>query len=317
MFGPEKIVSLIRREFAKSADDDPNQGEREEPDKDGAASRHDCRDGLLAVWWSRFTLNTFGAFSVKGFTMNGKMRVISGRRGWMVLLLGGMLSLEGVGAQEGGELDPNKILEVVRGSYIGEDFEVDGQLRNFLGTKRQPFKLTGQPGFIQFAFEKSGEVYQIDVTGERPVLREAKAGKLEAVPMKKYGDQVQGVSIMYEDLAMRYLYWPGTKVLGEESAQGDKCWKVEVENPGVGGPYARAHLWIGQKSGAILKMDGFNAEGKRVRHFEVVSVHTVGGVWMFKNVRIESYDPATEKRVERVYLETKNPRKSGSPIRGR
>jgi hypothetical protein len=247
----------------------------------------------------------------------------AGGPGWLGVLAWVFLMGSALAAEEEGSVDPNAVLEIVRGSYVGEDFEVDGQLRvdsgRLLGgSTREPFKLTGQPGYIQFAFLKSGDVYRVDLAGARPVLREAKGGQLETVPPERYGEQVQGIPITYEDLAMRYIYWPGTRVLGEKTILGDKCWIVEVANPGVGGPYSFAHLWIGQKSGAILQMDGLNAEGKRLRHFEVVSIHTVEGVWMFKVVRIESYNPETGKREgERVYLETENPRKSGSPMRKR
>ncbi|MEM8953953.1 MAG: outer membrane lipoprotein-sorting protein [Verrucomicrobiota bacterium] len=215
------------------------------------------------------------------------------------------------------------IMNVVRGSYVGDDFEVDGQLRVassrlFGSGSRQPFKMTGQPGYIQFVFSGSGDVLQVDMTGERPVVREAKGGPLAVVPPERYGEKVMGVPILYEDLAMRYFYWPAVGVLGEERVQGDKCWIVEVRNPGVGGPYGMARLWIGQKSGAVLKMEGYDESGKRVREFRVISVHTVDGMWMFKSVGIESFDPVTGKKEgEKVYLETTNPRKAGSPMRKR
>ncbi|MEM7145535.1 MAG: outer membrane lipoprotein-sorting protein [Verrucomicrobiota bacterium] len=226
-------------------------------------------------------------------------------------------------AEEGEAMSGDAIMDIVRGSYVGEDFEVDGQLRVassrlFGSGSRQPFKMTGQPGYIQFVFSQSGDVLQVDMTGARPVVREAKGGALAVVPAERYGEQVMGVPVLFEDLAMRYFYWPATGVLGEETVQGDKCWIVEVKNPGVGGPYGKARLWIGQKSGAVLKMEGYDANGKRVKEFKVISVHTVDGMWMFKSVGIESFDPVTGKKAgEKVYLETSNPRKAGSPMRKR
>ena len=253
--------------------------------------------------------------------MIGKKRAGMRRLASMGILLYGLVGLGAASGEDGAPLSAEGILQVVRGSYVGDDFEVDGQLRVasnrlFGSGSRKPFTLTGQPGYIQFAFKETGEVLQIDMTGARPVVREARGGTLAVVPPERYGEQVLGVPVLYEDLAMRYIHWPATKVLGEDTVQGEKCWNVEVVNPGEAGPYAKVHLWIGQKSGAVFQMEGFDGGGRLLKHFKVMSIHSIDGVWMFKSVGIESFDPDTGKRAgEKVYLETSNPRKSGSPMR--
>ncbi len=52
-----------------------------------------------------------------------------------------------------------------------------------------------------------------------------------------------------------------------------------------------------------MKMEGYDRQGKLIKRYEVISGMKVGDGWMLKQMRIESFDPATRKRTGRSYLE--------------
>ena len=72
---------------------------------------------------------------------------------------------------------------------------------------------------------------------------------------------------------------------------------------GTSSQYGVARLWIDQESGALLRIEGYNREGKLLRRFEVISAQKIDGQWMLKQMRVETLDPESSKIINRTYLE--------------
>ena len=62
-------------------------------------------------------------------------------------------------------------------------------------------------------------------------------------------------------------------------------------------------VWIDKASAALLRIEGYNSEGKLTKRFEVVSAQKIDGQWMLKQMRVERIDPATRKTTGITYLE--------------
>jgi hypothetical protein len=61
-----------------------------------------------------------------------------------------------------------------------------------------------------------------------------------------------------------------------------------------------------QKEGpAIMKVEGYDSNGKLSKRFTVVSGQKIEGRWFLKQMRIEEFDPGTGKVKTRTYLEIK------------
>jgi negative regulator of sigma E activity len=124
---------------------------------------------------------------------------------------------------------------------------------------------------------------------------------------------VRGAGITYEDLSLKFLYWKNPKLLGEETIRSRKAWKIEIQAAGASSQYGLARLWIDQQSGALLRIEGYNRDGKLLRRFEVVSAQKIDGQWMLKQMRVESLDPQSKKILNRTYLEVLG--KTGAELR--
>jgi hypothetical protein len=54
-----------------------------------------------------------------------------------------------------------------------------------------------------------------------------------------------------------------------------------------------------------MRMEGYDAGGKLVKRFEVVSTQKIDDRWFLKQMRVEEIQPGTTKVQSRTYLEIK------------
>ena len=128
------------------------------------------------------------------------------------------------------------------------------------------------------------------------------------MPTSLYAERVRNTDINYEDLSMRFLYWPNAKIIGEDSFSLQKCWQVRVTNPDGRGPYGTVDVWVAKSSGAMMKMEAFDAQGRKVKQFLVRKGQKYQGAYILKQMRVETFDPATRDVKGITYLEIDDPK---------
>ncbi|WP_170157395.1 outer membrane lipoprotein-sorting protein [Roseimicrobium gellanilyticum] len=201
------------------------------------------------------------------------------------------------------------ILEMVRMSQATQDLDqLKGQLRT-KGGLTHPFTLTMADKVIRFVFPSPPkETISLDLKETSSTLTRVNAsGKVE-MPAALYAQPVLGTAINYEDLAMRFLYWPNAKVMDENALlAGFKCWVVRVQNPDGRGPYQWVDLWVSKSNGAMLKMEAWDKSPRKVKQFLVRSGQRYQGAFILKQMRVYAYDPATGKAGDPTYLEIDDP----------
>ncbi|MEY2599726.1 MAG: hypothetical protein RLZZ142_1985 [Verrucomicrobiota bacterium] len=104
------------------------------------------------------------------------------------------------------------------------------------------------------------------------------AGKLMA---SKFEDEVYGMGVTYEDLALRFVYWMDGEVEGEERWGGVvKCWKVRVRCPeAVRSAYRQVVFWVTQEDGIFVKSEAYGEEtGKEAKPVRLISVRGTGHI---------------------------------------
>jgi len=206
-------------------------------------------------------------------------------------------------AQDAAEPSAEDIQRLVKLSYIRQNMTLKGQLRNDETGTEAPFVLSMLENTIRFRFENPVQIINLDLNDKAFVLREVIKGKNAPVPKAKYGEKIRGTDITYEDLSMRFLYWPNPVKLDQENVKHRTCWKLRLNNPDASGAYGVAFIWVDSTSGGIMRMEGYDRQGKLIKRYEVISGMKVGEGWMLKQMRIETFDAATKKRLGRTYLE--------------
>ena len=134
--------------------------------------------------------------------------------------------------------------------------------------------------------------FQLKLKDDEYDLFEGVGDNIRRFDKKKISQPVMGTDLTYEDLAMAFLYWPGGKVLGEESLGFKRdAWKVRLVNPDAKGVYKTVDVWVHKDSGALMKINGYGSDGKPVRVFQVTEIMRVGGgEYSIKTMKVQTYD---------------------------
>jgi hypothetical protein len=171
-----------------------------------------------------------------------------------------------------------------------------------------PFDLTMSDRVIRFGFaDPPKETILLNLREDHATLtRETKAGKVE-MPASLYGERVRQTAINYEDLSMRFLYWPNARVVDEQTVSLRQCWLVRVPNPDQRGPYRQVDVWVDQGNGAMVRTRAYDGQGRLLKEFNVRDVQKYKDAYILKTMRVETRDPASGKVIGRTYLEIDDP----------
>lgn len=210
-----------------------------------------------------------------------------------------------------------EIVRLVRYSQAAEEQSFTGNFRpRRISAKQIPLKLTMSAQTVRFVFFEGNrrnkpvdQIVELKLLQNRYEVSEITKGKAGKLPAARFGERIRDTDITFEDLAMRFLYWPKPRLLGEERAKGGDAWKVRCTNPLKDGSYGVVDVWVSKKSGALVKMHGFNRAGKLVKSFEVEKVHRHEGSWILEQMNVRTHDPAKGgKVIGTTYLEIDRPR---------
>ena len=204
-----------------------------------------------------------------------------------------------VGAADAPQPDPQELLRVARMASTDKEASVRGQLR--AGEAVTPFALKVEFGRLRFAFENPARVLEVRLGEDSSGVFDAKGNAMKKGMQEPVAE---GADVTAEDLSLGFLYWPDARLLGEESVRTRKAWKIELRPGRRGSEFAVVRVWLDQASGALLRIEGFDWQGRLLRRFEVVSGQRIDGQWMLKQMRIEKFGPESSTRpLARSYLE--------------
>ncbi len=196
-----------------------------------------------------------------------------------------------------------EILTSVRLEQAQRQLDLQGQLRE--NEKVIPFRLTQSGPVIRYAFTNPDLTLQLRLGENDSKLEEVTRGGVDKITAAEFNQKVRGTGVTYEDLALKFLYWPNARVTGEDSIRTRNCWKLELKAPSRQSQYSNVFLWVDREGGALMRMEGYDWTGHLSKRFEVVSAQKIEGSWFLKQMRIEEIQPDTGKVVARSYLEIK------------
>jgi hypothetical protein len=184
--------------------------------------------------------------------------------------------------------DPMALLQSVRMAQTAQHLTLVGDLRT--GPKSMPLKLTIDGSVIRYEFSdppNDPPALVLRLGDKSSQLQEVTRGKTEKVTGARFDQKVRNSDVSYEDLALRFLYWPEAKLEGEDTliTLGQRCWKVDVQPGATESQYSHVLVWIA--GGALLQAEAYDKAGKLARRFKVLKVQKFNGLWVLKEMRIE------------------------------
>src|SRR6266699_3135702 len=156
-----------------------------------------------------------------------------------------------------------EILDLVRLLESRQQIDLDGQLRE--DEKVIPFHLTQTGPLVRYSFSDPEEVLQLRLGENGSRLDLVTDTGAEKFPAEKLNEKIRGTGISYEDLALKFLYWPNAR----------------------------------------MRMEAYDWDGKLAKRFEVISAQKIDNRWFLKQMRVEELQPGTNKVQARTYLELK------------
>jgi Outer membrane lipoprotein-sorting protein len=218
-------------------------------------------------------------------------------------ILPGLIALVTSSAFAASPPSAKEILDSVRLQQAQQEHTLEGQLRE--GPTVVPFRFTQTGPVIRYSFTKPDEALQLRLGENDSRLEEVTGAGVEKIAPAQFDHKIRDTSVTYEDLALRFLYWPNAKVIGDDTIQLVDCWRLELRAPPGQSQYGTVRLWVQKDGPAIMKVEGYDSQGKLAKRFTVVSGQKIEGRWFLKQMRIEEMDTGTGKVKTRTYLEIK------------
>ena len=219
--------------------------------------------------------------------------MMAGRQVKSRILAWGLRCLAAIGVAATGATAPapsaQDILRSARLNESGQHRVLDGHLRH--GAQVVPFRLVFDGDLIRYEFSNPPEALVLRLGEHGSRLEEVTKSGEERVSQAQFDKTVRGTDITYEDIALKFLYWPNAALQGEETKLTRRCWKLALQ-PASGGEsqYGTVILWVEEESGAFLQADAFDHAGKLVKRFKVIAPQRINGEWILKKMRIERLD---------------------------
>jgi hypothetical protein len=197
-----------------------------------------------------------------------------------------------------------EILDGVRARQAQQQVDLHGQLRQEATVV--PFQLVEEGPRVRYIFSDPPETLQLQIGENESRLELVTESGAEKVVPADFDQKVRGTDVTYEDLALKFLYWPNAQLLGVDDIRTRKCWKLQLRAPNQRSQYGSIVLWVDKSGGALMRMEGYNPDGQMIRRFEVVAAQKIDNRWFLKRMRIEALQPGTKHVLSRTYLEIKD-----------
>jgi len=194
-----------------------------------------------------------------------------------------------------------EILQAARMSPTARPASLRAQIRG--EEKSIPLHIGLKNHVITYEFKEPEQILLLKLEPGNTKLLEKKNGVSQTISGTHLHDVIRDTGVSYQDLSLGFLYWPQPILQGEDIIKTRPAWKIDLQAPASEEIYGVARVWIDKDSGAILRIEGYDKKGLLLRRFEIVSAQKIDGLWMLKQMRIESFSPGNPDPVTRRYLE--------------
>src|ERR1035437_8812389 len=121
------------------------------------------------------------------------------------------------------------ILDSVRLRQSQQQIDLQGQLRQ--NNVVVPFRLVQSGPVVRYVFSHPAEALQLHIGEKDSRLEEVTGAGVEKVAPAEFDHKVRSTDVTYEDLALKFLYWPDAEVLGSDNIRTRNCWKLQLRAP--------------------------------------------------------------------------------------
>ena len=219
-------------------------------------------------------------------------------------------------AQE--DLDAYEIMAKARYVSSLSKHDLSGNLKK--NGRKVPMKLYMRGKDIQMQYQPSeGQGWQgihLQLKNDSCDLYDVYGSEMTKFSDEKIGQSIANTDLSFEDVSMRFLYWPSPEIVGEETIMAQGCHIIRVYNPNLlQGNYAVCDLWIHKKAGALMRVKAFDQRAQHIKTFEASDLMNVNGEIMMRKMKVERLKNGRVQSVS--YMIFDNPEKRSAKKRVR
>lgn len=152
-------------------------------------------------------------------------------------------------------------------------------------------------GFLTWDYDQAGK--DDDKWLYLPSMK--KTRRISGSSAKK--DFFMGSDFTYDDMGSRNIDEDVHKLLGEETIDGNKCWKLEYTSKDDRDIYSKKIAWIRQDCLIAIKVEYYDRMGKLHRHLKISNINKIDGFWVAQ--KLEMVNVQTHHK---TILEITNPK---------
>jgi len=200
------------------------------------------------------------------------------------------------------EKDAESIMKICRKAAAGQKADLSGRLRKD-GIEDIPIKVFLREQNLQFKVDEDRLHMRIREEGASLFTVDG-SGRLTPFSKDRLTQPIRGSDTTFEDLTMLFLYWPNPRLVGEDQIGGEKCYRLQIDNPSKDGAFQSVLLWVHQKFGVFWAMRGFDLNGRALKQFQVEEIMRIDreGDYGLKKMQVSVFDKE-EKTKSITYLE--------------
>ena len=128
------------------------------------------------------------------------------------------------------------------------------------------------------------------------------ARKRNRLIKKRYGEKIRGTDVTYEDISQTLSLLglirrsSARRSSSKDGATAGSCASI-IHARGLG-PYRVVKAWIDKENSALLRVEGYDMEGRIIKRFEVSNVQKDrdAGVWVLEAMRVETINPGKGRK---------------------
>ena len=158
--------------------------------------------------------------------------------------------------------------------------------------KKRDFDMFLRGKEIHFRIDGGKDAFALRLGNNRQELFDTTSGSAKPFPNSKIAQPIAGTDVTYEDLAMKFLYWPNPEIAGEAKIKLQDCWRIHLQNPGNTGRYREVSVWVAKEQRALMRVIGYGPAPARaaLKQFEVLDITRRNGVQTVGKLKIASFN---------------------------
>lgn len=111
-------------------------------------------------------------------------------------------------------------------------------------------------------------------------------------------DYFMGSDFTYDDMGERNIDEDTHKLLGEETLDGQKCWKIESTPKDKRDLFSKKIIWIRQDNLVFVKVDYYDHSGALHRQLTASNINKVDGFWIVQKMEMTNVQTGHKTIIE-------------------